>query len=55
MNNFDWESLEKDWGFLFDNSFLSKLERNLVRVYPHPEEIVISVYAYDRFGHLLIK
>lgn len=55
LNEVDWKSLEKHWRHLFRNTVYSRMDRNLVKVYRNPEELVILASAYEKFEELILK
>ena len=55
MNEVDLEFFEKNLGFLFMDTIDSRINRDLVKMYPSPEVLLILVYAYEKFGGLIPK
>ena len=66
LNEVDWESLEDVWGFLFEEGVFAKIYRKSTKesslsvvtrtpFTPLSEELVILVYAYEKFERLIRK
>ena len=63
LNEVDWESLEDVWGFIFEKGVFAKIYRksikesslSVVTHTPLSEELVILVYAYEKFERLIRK
>ena len=63
LNEVDWESLENVWGFLFEKGVFAKIDRKSIKESPSsvithtplPEELLILVYAFEKFENLVCK
>ena len=57
LNEVDWESLEKTWGFLFKNGHFERSYRKGIITHPQgkTEPLVILMSAYEKFEELIQK